>query len=318
MKSMEVLKMKHNGKDDTHSFPQLGTTPTPSSKSDDSSSITPPEAWGGERLSDKFTLNRQSVTLPSRFATLASSNLMSGSMFSGSQDLPSSTSQSSMSYLMSSSLGLANLRNRDGSSNQEASLGVAEHVPFSSASVSLSLGTKSIPGQSNLDFPGPALTHTRRFSTYAERISTTPAFSDGTSISVGSPKTKKTGAETREELLNNLLSRSDTLSAPETATLPSANGGVLQPQKIPSQPDTQQGNSFTLQLFQRTLEETLASFQKSIHEDMRNLHIEILRQFHMQEMEMSTVMSSILENQAELMKEVQSLRKETQQLRQLL
>lgn len=47
--------------------------------------------------------------------------------------------------------------------------------------------------------------------------------------------------------------------------------------------ESQHGSSFTLQLFQRTLEETLASFQKSIHEDMRNLHIEILRQFHMQE-----------------------------------
>lgn len=33
---------------------------------------------------------------------------------------------------------------------------------------------------------------------------------------------------------------------------------------------------------------------------------------------MSSVMSSILENQAELMKEVKSLRKENQQLRQLL
>nr|KJB74069.1 hypothetical protein B456_011G270200 [Gossypium raimondii] len=51
---------------------------------------------------------------------------------------------------------------------------------------------------------------------------------------------------------------------------------------------------------------------------MRNLHIEILRQFHMQEMEMSRVMSSILQNQAELMEEVKSLRKENQQLRQLL
>ena len=36
------------------------------------------------------------------------------------------------------------------------------------------------------------------------------------------------------------------------------------------------------------------------------------------QMEMSSVMSSILENQAELMKEVKSLRKENQQLRQLL
>lgn len=50
------------------------------------------------------------------------------------------------------------------------------------------------------------------------------------------------------------------------------------------QADMQQGSSnFTLQLFQHTLQETLSSFQKSIHEDVRNLHIEILRQFHMQE-----------------------------------
>jgi protein NEDD1 len=38
----------------------------------------------------------------------------------------------------------------------------------------------------------------------------------------------------------------------------------------------------------------------------------------MEQMEMSSVMSSILENQAELMKEIKSLRKENQQLRQLL
>jgi protein NEDD1 len=42
-------------------------------------------------------------------------------------------------------------------------------------------------------------------------------------------------------------------------------------------------SSFSLQLVQRTLEETLGSVQKSIHEDVRNLHIDLIRQFHMQE-----------------------------------
>ncbi|XP_028059662.1 uncharacterized protein LOC114263355 isoform X1 [Camellia sinensis] len=191
-------------------------------------------------------------------------------------------SQTSMSYLTSSNLISTNLRNRDNSSNQESSLGFPEHIPFSS--MSLSLGTKSTTlGQSNLDSLGSALNHPRKFTTYAERMSTNLAFSDGTSLSVGSPKTKKTGAEMREELLNSLLSRTNTLSATEQRTLPYANGGVSQPPRIPSRPHTQQGSSFTLQLFQRTLEETLGAFQKSIHEDMRNLHIEILRQFHMQE-----------------------------------
>lgn len=303
--------------DDTRSsFTMLGSTPTPtpSSKSEDSS-ITPPEAWGGERLSDKYTHLRQPVALPSRFGTLASGGQSSGSMFSGLQDLSLSTSQS-ISSLTNSNFGYANLRAKDVSSNQETSLGFPEHV--SSSSTSLSLGTKGITGQTNLDLQGPAsLTLPRRYSTYAERISTASSFSDGTSLSVGSPKVKKTGAETREELLNSLLAKSDTVVALEPGILPSMNGVISQPQKA-QQSDAQQGSSFTLQLFQRTLDETLDSFQKSIHEDMRNLHIEILRQFHMQEMEMSSVMSSILENQAELMKEVKSLRKENQQLRQLL
>ncbi|CAK9143918.1 unnamed protein product [Ilex paraguariensis] len=293
---------------------QLVSTPTAPLKIDDSSSITPPEAWGGAGLPDKFTYHHQSVTIPSRLAMLTSSSLISGSMFSGLQDF--STSQINTSFAANSSVGLANLHSKDTSSNPETSIGFSDHIPFSPTS--LSLGTKGITGQANLESVGPALTLPRRFSSYAERISATPSFSDGTSLSVSSPKTKKTGAETREQLLNSLLSRSDVSSAAEAGILPAMNGGITQPQKTTTQPDAQQGSSFTLQLFQRTLEETLSSFQKSIHADMRNLHIEILRQFHIQEMEMSSVMSTILDNQAELMKEVQSLRKETQQLRQLL
>lgn len=294
--------------DSSSSFSPLVSTPVASSSTDEPSSITPPEAWGGERLSEKFTHHRHSGTLPSRFAALTSNNsLPSGSTFSGLQDLTLSTS---------SSPSFANLRSRDVTSYPDTSLGFPEHIPF--ASTSLSLGAKGIAGQANLETVGPTLTLPRRFSSYAERISSTPSFSDGTPLSVGSPKTKKTGAETREELLNSSVFGLDIASATEARIIPSVNGGITQHLKAPLHPDSQQGTSFTLQLFQRTLEETLGSFQKSIHEEMRNLHIEILRQFHMQETEMSTVMNSILENQAELMKEVQSLRKETQQLRQLL
>lgn len=72
-----------------------------------------------------------------------------------------------------------------------------------------------------------------------------------------------------------------------------SQGGMSQSLKSP-QPDPPQGSNFTLQLFQRTLEETLDSFQKSIHEDMRNLHIEILRQFHMQEVCMCCTLDLLL------------------------
>jgi protein NEDD1 len=40
---------------------------------------------------------------------------------------------------------------------------------------------------------------------------------------VVSPKTKKTGVETREELLNSILSRSDVLAVTEPGILPAVN-----------------------------------------------------------------------------------------------
>lgn len=292
---------------------QPATSPV-SSKTDESPSITPPEAWGGERLSDKFARPpRQSVTLPSRFATLAaSSSISSGSMLSGLQDLSLPSSQTAMNPVSTSSLSLANFRARDNSSNQESPLGYSDG-PFSSTSLSL-----CVKGTTNIESSGLALTPTRRFSSYAERISTNPSLSDGTSIAAGSPKTKKTGAETREELLNSFSPRHEVSAATESGFLPSMNGMDTQAQKTGLQGNSQQGSSFSLQLFQGTLEEALGSFQKSIHEDVRNLHIEVLRQFHMQEMQMTNAMSSLLENQAELMKEIKLLRKENQELRQLL
>ncbi|KAA0041454.1 hypothetical protein IC582_004455 [Cucumis melo] len=309
-------KSSSSKQDDTRSSSgQLGSTPAPTvnSKNEDSS-ITPPEAWGGEKLSEKFAQLRQPMTLPSRFGMLASSSSSqtSSSMISGLQDSSSSISQSSITSLTNLNFSYPNLRTKDATS-QEVSLSIPEH--FSTTAASLSLGTRVNIGLNNTDSPrASTVTLPRRFSTYAERLSTTSSFSDG--LPVGSPKTKKLGSETREEVLNN-LSKFDTLSVTESGIPPAMNGGLLQPQK-PLQSDAQQGNSFTLQLFQRTLEETLDTFQRSIHDDMRNLHLEILRQFHMQEMEMSNVMSTILENQAELIKEVKSLRKENQQLRDLL
>ncbi|KAK4734108.1 hypothetical protein R3W88_008369 [Solanum pinnatisectum] len=291
-------------KQEDASFAQLSSTPI-SSRGDDSSSITPPEAWGGERLSDRLSHLR----LPSRFAISTSGPLAPGTMLSGLQDNFPATQ--SISSLTSSSLSLANLRIKE-NPNEETILGSSEHV----SSTSFSVGTKGITGQGTLDSLGSTMSLPRRFSSYAERIGTTPSFSDGT-LSAGSPKTKKTGAETREELLNSLLSRSDTSSATAAGAFQAMNGEIKQSQKS-TMPELQLGSSFTLQLFQRTQEETLSSLQKSIHEDMRNLHLDILRQFHMQEMETSSAMKLILENQAELMKEVQLLRRETQQLRQLL
>ncbi|XP_076939464.1 protein NEDD1-like [Bidens hawaiensis] len=267
-------------------------------KPDEPSSITPPEAWGGgvHRL-------RQQGSVASRFATLASSSgLSSGSMMTGLQDLSFPSSQTGL-----------NFRVKDTSSSQESLLAYPD-IPF--GSTSLSLGLKG-----NLESSGPVSGQTRRFTSYAERISTNPSFSDGTAIAVGSPKMKKNGSETREEILNSFTPRHEASIATELGIPPAVNGIDTQPQKSPvhsNSPQQPGSSSFSLQLFQGTLDEALASFQKSVHEDVRNLHIEVLRQFHMQEVQMSNQMSSILETQAELMKEIKSLRKENQELRQLL
>ncbi|GJS24908.1 protein NEDD1 [Tanacetum coccineum] len=271
-----------------------------SSKTDEPSSVTPPENWGGERASDKIFRSRQQGTLPSRFATLSSSlSLPSGSMMTGLQDPSLPSSQAAISF-----------RVRDNSSNQESPLSYPE-VPFSSTSLSLSMKSK-------IESPGLTSTQPRKFSSYAERISTNLSFSDATSNAVGSPKTKKTGAETREEILNTFSPRHEMSSITEPRISPTMNSVDTQPQRTPLQPNSQQGSSFSLQLFQGTLDEALGSFQKSIHEDVRNLHIEVLRQFHLQEIEMSNAISSILDTQAELIQEIKSLRKENQELRQLL
>ncbi|CAO2821922.1 unnamed protein product [Amaranthus hypochondriacus] len=265
--------------DDIHAA-VIGSTPIASSRSDDSSSITPPEAWGGERLSDKLAHARQLVSQSTRFSIPTSSST-STSMFSGLQDI---------------------------SSGQENSPGTFGHVPFSA--FSRNLGSKFVPGQANSEAIGSSYLNPPRKFTYAERISTSAA--------LGSPKTKKTGSETREELQNSLLARSDTTHAVESGFPPSVNGAPNIHPRTP-QADLHQGSSnFTLQLFQHTLQETLSSFQKSIHEDVRNLHIEILRQFHMQETEMSGFMNSVTDRLDSLTREVQDLKKEHEKLRQLL
>ncbi|XP_077216700.1 transducin/WD40 repeat-like superfamily protein [Tasmannia lanceolata] len=307
--------------DDTQSvLSQTSATPATSLKSDQSFPLTPPEAWGGNGLPDKFSQLRQPLSKSSRFmpgGSLTSTALLSGSIFAGIQDSSASTSHTSISYLTNTSLYSTNLLSKD-VSNLDNHSGFSE--PSFSGFSSTSLGSKTISGLVNPEFPGSLnLTLPRRFSTYAERISTTSSTNDLGSPVSGSPKPKKTGAETREELVNSLLARSDTSAATGMGFLPTINGPTLQTQRGLAQPDQQQGtSSFTHQLFQRTLEESLASVQKSMHEELRNLHIEVLRQSHIQETKMSTLLNSVLENQAELMKEVKSLRKENQQLRQLL
>ncbi|XP_024538354.1 protein NEDD1 [Selaginella moellendorffii] len=83
----------------------------------------------------------------------------------------------------------------------------------------------------------------------------------------------------------------------------------------PPQPSS---SSFALQLVQRALEESLGSVQRAIHEDVQNLHLELIRQFHIQQTETACCVEKLVSKQAEMMEELQALRKENQQLRHLI
>uniref|UniRef100_A0A0E0B0G8 Uncharacterized protein n=1 Tax=Oryza glumipatula TaxID=40148 RepID=A0A0E0B0G8_9ORYZ len=248
------------------------TTSMPSWKSE--LSITSPETATGNALSDRLT-HRQQV---SRFGASA---FQTGSFaFAGLQDSAPTTGNSLKGSLTSNIL--MNLQNKGVLSNARPSLDIS--TSSLQSSLSSGLMAKTMPPV-NSDQPGAAQSSSQwRPSTYTDRVSTSSVFSEGLASAFGSPKSKKTGAETKDELLSSLLSRQEAAAASSSANLV-ANNGVVPPQLPTSglSADQQGASSFSLQYVQRMLEESLGSVQKSIHEDVRNLHIELLRQFHMQE-----------------------------------
>ncbi|KAL6600628.1 hypothetical protein ACP70R_045428 [Stipagrostis hirtigluma subsp. patula] len=285
------------------------TTSMPSWKSEPS--LSSPETSTGNALPDRLTQRHQI----SRFGASA---FPTGSLaFAGLQD-SSATASHSLKGSLTSNI-LMNLQNKGILSNVQSSLdtssaGLQSSLPSSYASKTVSSINSDLPGASQS-------TSMWKPSTYTDRMSSASVFSEGLASAFGSPKSKKTGAETKDELLSSLLSRQEAAAPSSSASLLASNG-VVPPQLPTSGSTDQQGaSSFSLQYVQRMLEESLGSVHKSIHEDVRNLHIELLRQFHMQElegMETSGVLNLVLEKLEGLTKEVQQLRRENQQLRHQL
>ncbi|KAL3820303.1 hypothetical protein ACJIZ3_006208 [Penstemon smallii] len=294
--SLDKLWDDHDGpkkdQDTKPSFqsPMFDWKSNSSSKQDNTHTSVSTRADDSSSISDKYVHDQRPSINMSRIALLTSTNSSSGL-----QDSLRNTS---------SGLSPNSLITRE-ASHQET--------------LSSPLATKNIiTGQNNLDTLGRALSYPKRLLSNDKRFGATPSLSDALSFQVGSTKSKKTGAETREELRNSVLSRSETPSVPGSDFLTNTHGGVINMEKNSLQSESQQETSFILQLMQRILEENLGSFQNFIHEYVRNLHLELIRQFYLQEKEMSSVNELILENQAEMRKELQALRKENQQLRQLL
>lgn len=186
--------------DDNNHTPISQPPSSSPSKTEEPSSITPPEAWGGERLSDKFLRPpRQQPSLPSRFATMTSSTSTSSSLMTGLQDVSLASVQ-----LGPTSAGLPPIAN----------LRLYENSTLLSQDKDSPLASLSIKG--SLEFP-TTTTPTRRFSSYAERISnnSSTSFGDGT---VGSPRISN-----REEILSGLTPRHDTSSSSSPAAMESLN-----------------------------------------------------------------------------------------------
>ena len=188
---------------------------------------------GGNALPDKLTLRQQPTSVLSRF--LPSISLPSDSTFAGLQDTSSSNNQSSINSLTSFRLK-SNLRSKVAFNNQSSSAISGSLSVYSLSSLSISAGSKALASSANIEIPGSVLSMLpRKYSTYAERISTASTFSDGIGTAVGSPKSKKTGLETREDLLSSLQQRQDSSATMGTASIPAFNV-IIRHQHLPTRP----------------------------------------------------------------------------------
>lgn len=145
---------------------------------------------GGDRALEKFIHRRQAVKMPTRFAKSNNSSL--ALTLHGSQDHVNPTSNV---------VWHTNVVSHRGSETS--------HEETSEAVLS-AIRTKDTFGQANADKLDYVAISPRRLASYAERIGISPY------LSVGSLKSKKTGSETREDILNNLLSNNEAAMAAST------------------------------------------------------------------------------------------------------
>ncbi|KMZ62223.1 hypothetical protein ZOSMA_47G00120 [Zostera marina] len=195
------------------------------------------------------------------------------------------------------------------------SAGLQEISTPTSFSTNYSLGLTDMHTKANLELPVTlSSSFQSRYSTYADRISTIFAREEGKSSASSSPKSKKTS---KEKNVNDILEKITSL--PSIQDQSNAIGFENLSSRSESESQTYHsygtGSSFSLQMFQRTIEDRLESMQESFHEDVRNVHIEVIRQFHMHETPMLDILNKIKENIEHVAKEIQSLKQENQQFR---
>lgn len=176
-------------------------------------SISSPETSTGTVLPDRLTQRPQI----SRFGASA---FPTGSLaLSGLQDSALTASHSLKGSLTSNIL--MNLQNKGILNNGHSSLATSSASFQSSlaspyASKTVSLGNSDVPGTAQS-------TAMWKPSTYTDRLSSSSVFSEGLASAFGSPKSKKTGVETKDELLSSILSRQEAATSSSSAKVMSSN-----------------------------------------------------------------------------------------------
>ncbi|KAJ7558002.1 hypothetical protein O6H91_04G020800 [Diphasiastrum complanatum] len=282
--------------DDFHikSAPTLpvAATPVVCSKGDRSPSITPPEAWGGDGPTDRssfrayapYSTSRVSLEPPTVSQSVLGHELSSASIFpstQGSDPSPNFSTYRGQSGFFS---------------------GAVEVMPLTSMDAITIDATLSTS-------PRQLVEQTAQLGSL--RVSTFTS-ADGLQYRAESERHNEHGipAEGSDFLKSEPRTRLDSTNVHQQAA---SNGHLLT--NLHRNAHQQGTTSFALQLVQRALEESLGSVRKAIHEDVQNLHLDLLRQFHIQQTEMAAMMENLRTKQADLMEEIQALRKENQQLR---
>eukprot|EP00249_Psilotum_nudum_P010485 c22566_g1_i1 orf=207-2480(+) len=327
------------------SIPSLAVSP----QGDRSPSVTPPEAWGGDGDSNKINFRQQATHSISRFAsptTLSSSaeplqhiaasstvDLLAMPVSASADSLNLGTLYSAHQLIQSSALDPSVL---------EPKLPASESSPILSSSSGVGfIGGKQSSSVSSLEASlsdSAMMVMTKKLPFHIEKSghsglsrNITSAVGDGAASSGVLLRKKKMLGEKNDDhsgMVGITEGKRDTETgyslksdATATGTTSTNNGNLLiTSQRVSSLQDpNQQGPpSFALQLVQRTLEESLGAVQKAIHEDVQNLHLELLRQFHIQQTETSAQVDAVVAKQTEMMEEILNLRKEVQQLRYFL
>ncbi|GLJ42580.1 hypothetical protein SUGI_0882670 [Cryptomeria japonica] len=309
-------------------------------KDDLTESATPPEAWGGDGPTTTFDFWPNK----SRFAFSAcmdSQEIISSSDFSRLQNSAASTVPTTPCYSMRSSTNSrsARLVGDEFLSSGSSSI-ISEPLPMHGMNnIASSVGLMTKAAQPNTEICGSALMGLpKKHMAYIETRASSglsldyTSAGDGVLPNVEPPKQKSFVSEKSEEQSGTdgdfterrssekcSFVRTDNV-VPSIASFPtSVNSQRSCTPILPQEDSGHQGPpSFAVQLVQHTIEECLGTVHKAIHEDVQNVHLELLRQFHIQQTEMSTLMHSVLSKQADLMKELQVLRRENQQMHQLL